>query len=466
MLKYKSLLKGRILKSKNIKSFLLKDEKKDNSPLPKNSPKRDNIKRFKQFSPTIKNISISKKSTKKLNYDNFNSIDINNESSICEDYEDLFLNFLMETEGIDYFENQLEMKKEKKIRINKAYIYNYIYQTFTEEPKRWNQFLFSEAVYIVLYIKSRSTVKEIIQFSSVSGIKIKDIINSYDKKYTCKKKVKNWSLRPQDAYKNLENIKLKAKLEKEKMNNNGNPYFKHMNYTDFVVKTDNNGRGKTLLFLGKGINIYIDDLDKYHSKDNGISMAVEESEFNKNTKNEIIYTFDDIILKTKKRNMSINSNRYELNKLKNDNIKNIIEKKYLKTFKTNLNLDYKNSTKYLSLDKKEKGKNKTKIYNKKPNINNIFNNYKKNLNKLPYITKLEKPKSNSKKIIKEIKVENKHNSNKNEKMNYKRVLSGFKNKKQQKKYINSFWIFEREYLPKTHKKIINYFTKENSDFYY
>ena len=30
-------------------------------------------------------------------------------------------------------------------------------------------------------------------------------------------------------------------------------------------------------------------------------MAIEESEFNKKVKNEIIYTFDDIILKTKKK---------------------------------------------------------------------------------------------------------------------------------------------------------------------
>ena len=456
MLKYKSLLKGEFFKNKNIKSSFLIEDKKNNNLLLNNLRRNDN-KRLKLYNSSIKDNS--KKSSKNINFDNYKKID-NDKSFTSGDYEDLFFSFLLETEGIDIFEKQLELKKDKKIRINKKYIFNYIYQVFTEEKKRWNNFLFTETVYQILYIKSRKVIKEIIQYSVYSGAKIKDIINSYDKKYTCKRKVKNWSLRPQEAFKNYENIKLKAKLEKEKNNNVGN-YFKTVNNTDFVVKTDNFGNGKTLIFLGKAINIYIDDLDKFHKNDKGISMAVEESEFNKKIKNEIVYTYDDIILKTKKRNMTINSNRFEMNKLKNENTKKSIDKKSFKNFKTNLNLDFKNSTKFFSLDKNEK--NRTKIYNQKPNIN-IFNNYQKHLNKLPNITKLEKTNNKNKKN------ENRENSNtksnKNVNINYRRVFPNLQNKKKSKKFINSFNIFEKEYIPKSHKKLINFFTKENSDFYY
>ena len=456
MLKYKSLLKGEFFKNKNIKSSFLIEDKKNNNLLLNNLRRNDN-KRLKIYNSSIKDNS--KKSSKNINFDNYKKID-NDKSFTSGDYEDLFFSFLLETEGIDIFEKQLELKKDKKIRINKKYIFNYIYQVFTEEKKRWNNFLFTETVYQILYIKSRKVIKEIIQYSVYSGVKIKDIINSYDKKYTCKRKVKNWSLRPQEAYKNYENIKLKAKLEKEKNNDVGN-YFKTVNNTDFVVKTDNFGNGKTLIFLGKAINIYIDDLDKFHKNDKGISMAVEESEFNKKIKNEIVYTYDDIILKTKKRNMTINSNRFEMNKLKNENTKKSIDKKSFKNFKTNLNLDFKNSTKFFSLDKNEK--NRTKIYNQKPNIN-IFNNYQKHLNKLPNITKLEKTNNKNKKN------ENRENSNtksnKNVNINYRRVFPNLQNKKKSNKFINSFNIFEKEYIPKSHKKLINFFTKENSDFYY
>ena len=456
MLKYKSLLKGEFFKNKNIKSSFLIEDKKNNNLLLNNLRRNDN-KRLKLYNSSIKDNN--KKSSKNINFDNYKKID-NDKSFTSGDYEDLFFSFLLETEGIDIFEKQLELKKDKKIRINKKYIFNYIYQVFTEEKKRWNNFLFTETVYQILYIKSRKVIKEIIQYSVYSGAKIKDIINSYDKKYTCKRKVKNWSLRPQEAYKNYENIKLKAKLEKEKNNNVGN-YFKTVNNTDFVVKTDNFGNGKTLIFLGKAINIYIDDLDKFHKNDKGISMAVEESEFNKKIKNEIVYTYDDIILKTKKRNMTINSNRFEMNKLKNENTKKSIDKKSFKNFKTNLNLDFKNSNKFFSLDKNEK--NRTKIYNQKPNIN-IFNNYQKHLNKLPNITKLEKTNNKNKKN------ENRENSNtksnKNVNINYRRVFPNFQNKKKSNKFINSFNIFEKEYIPKSHKKLINFFTKENSDFYY
>ena len=40
-------------------------------------------------------------------------------------------------------------------------------------------------------------------------------------------------------YKNYDNIILQKKNESENINKGNNPYFKNVNYTDFVVKTDN-----------------------------------------------------------------------------------------------------------------------------------------------------------------------------------------------------------------------------------
>ena len=460
MLRYKSLLKGRIFKNRKTKSSFLIEDRKESFQTPNNTLlKREESNRLKKLGSTSIKI-ISKKSSEKINLHNFNNDDDN--KFLLEDYEELFFYFLTQTQGIEYFEKQIETRKEKKI--NKKFAFNYLYDLFTDEKIKWQHFLFPEPAYIILYIKSRKILKEILQYSIYSGKKINDIINTYNKKYTLNKKVKNWLLKPREAFKNYENIILKEKNETENISKGNNPYFKNVNYTDFVVKTDNNGKGKTLIFLGKAINIYIDDLDKNKDKGKGISMAIEESEFNKKVKNEIIYTFDDIILKTKKRNMTINNNKNELNKLKSKNI----NKNYFSNFQTNLN---NKNNKFLSLDKKDK--NKTNYFIKKPfiNNNNIFNNYNKNC-KLPSIIKIEKQKTNitDRKMIKDINYENKDYSNninnKNDYINFHSIFPINKKIKRPKKSVNSFSIYERENLPKNHKKIINFFTKENSDFYY
>ena len=470
MINYKSLLKGRIFKNKKIKSSFLIEDRKESFQTPNNTLlKREESNRLKRLGSTTVKI-ISKKSSEKINLDNINNDDEN--QFLSEDYEDLFFYFLLQIQGIEYFEKQIEVKKEKKI--NKKYVFNYLYEIFNEEKIKWQHFLFTEPAYIILYIKSRKLLKEIFQYSIYSGKKINDIINVYNKKYTINKKVKNWRLKPQEAYKNYDNIIMQKKNETENINKGNNPYFKNANYTDFVIKTDNNGKGKTLIFLGKAINIYIDDIDKNEGKDKGISMAIEESEFNKKIKNEIIYTFDDIILKTKKRNMSINSNKNELNKLKNNN--KYLENNYFTNFKANLaNINIDNKNKFLSLDKKEK--NKTNYFIKKPIINNnIFNNYNKNC-KLPSIIKIEKAQVNKanitdRKVFKDLKYEKKDysnnniNNNKNDYIHYHSIFPIKKKIKKQKKSMKSLSIYERENMPKSHKKVINFFTKENSDFYY
>lgn len=428
------------------------EEQKDNSQIYNKKPTRKESGKFRTLTSSLK--TMNKKSKDYSNYDNNNL----NDGYFSEDYEDLFFYFLFETEKIEFFEKMIEARKEK--RLNNKYYFNYIYQALTDEKIEWNHFLFPEGVYKLLYFKSRKLIKEIFQYSIYSGKKINDILNSYEKKYTRKKNVKNWCLKPQDAYKNYEIITLKSKNENDNINNWSNPYSKNINTTDFVVKTDNNGRGKTLIFLGKAINIYIDDLDKFQTKDKGLSMAVEESEFNKNTKNEIIYTFDDMILKTKKRNMT--NNKYEINKFKNN--KKIWDRFISKDLEANLN--YKSSMKHLGFGKNKKNNNK--IYKQKSNlINNVFRNYNNASYKLPSIRKYNPFCENERLFSKEKKSENKENSNikdnEKKKTKFRKIVP---EKQKHKNNINSISIYDGEYIPKNNKTIINFFTKGNSDFYY
>lgn len=465
MLNYNSLLKGRIFKNKKIKSSFLIEDKKENCQSYKNT--LSNIVNKDDCNIIRKLNSIKTKHKKSADLHILEKHISNKKIDnifISEDYEDLFLYFLFETEKIDFFEKQIEYKKEKSI--NFKYAFNYMYQLFNGEKIRWNNFLFYEPVYKILYVRSRKMQKEIIQYSLFSNNKIEDILNSFNKKYTCKKKVKNWCLNPQEAFKNYEKILQKEKIENEKVTSGSNPYFKNVNFTDFVVKTDNNGKGKTLIFLGKAINIYIDDINKYYNEDKGISMAVEESEFNKKIKNEIVYTFDDIYLKTKKRNMTIN-NKIECNRLKNKY--KSLSKKKVTNLKSNKNLDFNNLSKHISFDKKEE-KNKAKKLNKTFKLNNnLVNNYNNCTNKFPSITKLGKKDIRDRKLLKESRFEGNDlhlNDNKIKKTKYNNLFPLKEKNKNQKNYINSFSIFERDKIPKSRKIIFNFFSKENSDFYY
>ena len=306
MFNYKNLQLGSIFNNMKFKNaFGINNKKESNKSFKniQNNSKEDNYKLKK--SSTNLSLNMNKKEDM-MDYKNKSTSD----EYLSENYEDLFLYFLFGTEKIDMFDDQSEFKNEK--RINKKFTFFYIFQAFGSEDKmRWNNFLFPKPIYKLLYLKSRKLQKQIVKYSISSGNKREDILNSYNIKYTSQKNVRNWCLKPKEAYKNYEEISLKEQLEKDKLNNNGNPYLKNKNYTDFIIKTDNNGKGKTLLFLGKSFHLYIDDYDNYHKvqEHKGISMAVEESEFNKNTKNQIIYTVDELILKNK--NNHKNSNNFD-----------------------------------------------------------------------------------------------------------------------------------------------------------
>ena len=247
-------------------------------------------------------IRLSKKKSSEGNYLNSNNNE-NEDNLKIDDYEDLFLYFLLNMEKIEYFEKILKHKKER--RMNNNYYFLGIFESLTTEKVYWNNFYFPKYVFRLFYLKSRHLQKEIIKYSITNGKEIMEVINSYNKIYTSLTKIKNWRLKPADAYLNYENINKKRNVEIEK--NNKNTMSKINSFTDFVIRTNNKGRGKTLIFLGKTINIYIDDIDSNLNKNMGLSMATEDSEFNTKVKNEIIYTFDDAAIKAKKGGLTINN---------------------------------------------------------------------------------------------------------------------------------------------------------------
>lgn len=447
MLSYKNLPKSRIFNNIKFKNAFGINNKKENDKSFKNI--QSNAKEG-DYKLKKSNTNLSLNMNKKDDMIDYMNKSISDEY-VSENYEDLFLFFLFESDKIDMFDEQSEFKNEK--RINKKFTFFYIFQNFVSEDKiRWNNFLFPKPIYKLLYLKSRKLQKQIVKYSISSGNKVEDIINAYSTKYTSQKNVKNWCLKPKEAYKNYEEISLKEKMEKDKLNNNGNPYLKNKNYTDFIIKTDNNGKGKTLLFLGKSFHLYIDDYDNYHKvqEHNGISMAVEESEFNKNTKNQIIYTVDELVLKNK--NQHKNSNNFDSDFAKaKQNYQNKAKNNKLKSFKSNLNLNLKNknSKKYLSMDSKRK--NKTKIFDNQEEDKN-------DNSKLPLITKLKKP------VINE-KLSKENHSNKTNKIIYKNIFVP-DNKIKGNKKLTSFNMYQEDKIPHPNKKIVNFFRKENSDFYY
>jgi hypothetical protein len=447
MFNYKNLQLGSIFNNMKFKNaFGINNKKESNKSFKniQNNSKEDNYKLKK--SSTNLSLNMNKKEDM-MDYKNKSTSD----EYLSENYEDLFLYFLFGTEKIDMFDDQSEFKNEK--RINKKFTFFYIFQAFGSEDKmRWNNFLFPKPIYKLLYLKSRKLQKQIVKYSISSGNKMEDILNSYNIKYTSQKNVRNWCLKPKEAYKNYEEISLKEQLEKDKLNNNGNPYLKNKNYTDFIIKTDNNGKGKTLLFLGKSFHLYIDDYDNYHKvqEHNGITMAVEESEFNKNTKNQIIYTVDELLLKNKNSHKNSNNFDSDISKAK-QNYQNKSKNKKLNPFKSNLNLNLKNknSKKYLSMDSKRK--NKTKIFDNQEDDKN-------DNSKLPLISKLKKPVIND-------KLPKENHDIKRNKIIYKNIFVPDNRIKGNKKLI-SFYVYQEDKMPHSSKKIINFFRKENSDFYY
>ena len=443
-------LKKSLIKTKKIKPSFITDNRKINHIMFKNILRHKNNLNISNKNVRTNTIKLIKKKSSEVNY-----LDTDNnpkdENLKGDDYEDLFFFFLLHIGKIEYFENILKKKKERKI--NNNYYFLNIFDSLTGEKTHWNNYYFPKYLYILFYLKSRNSLKEIIKYSISKGKQIMDVINSYNKNYTSNIKIKNWRLKPAEAYLNYEIINQNRKSEIDKSNKNS--LSKIANFTDFVIRTDNRGNGKTLIFLGKTINIYIEDLNKYQSKNQGLSMATEASEFNTKVKNEIVYTFDETTLKNKKGNLAAVNNKqiHKINHIKNNNL-NPDKNKYKKINKTIRNINM-NKFRY---------KTKDKIINKKDLKKNLFNNYMKQFHKLPLI-RLSKNKTID--HIELIEPKNKCRNrtflkaDKNPK-----VFKPNENKNLLGLNFNSFREFYNEDKKKNNRTIINFFSKKDNDFYY
>ena len=439
-------------KTQTLKSSFITDNKTNNHVIFKNSQKNfsNNLSVDMKKKIIRKNtIRLSKKKSSEGNYLNSNNNE-NEDNLKIDDYEDLFLYFLLNMEKIEYFENILKHKKER--RMNNNYYFLGIFESLTTEKVYWNNFYFPKYVFRLFYLKSRHLQKEIIKYSITNGKEIMEVINSYNKIYTSLTKIKNWRLKPADAYLNYENINKKRNVEIEK--NNKNTMSKINSFTDFVIRTNNKGRGKTLIFLGKTINIYIDDIDSNLNKNMGLSMATEDSEFNTKVKNEIIYTFDDAAIKAKKGGLTINNKIF--NHINNSNNNNLSFNNNYKKIRNNL--------KYMNLNKRSFNyKFKDKYVNKKDIKKKLFNTNMTTINKLPLInTSKRKSPSNTKRIESKSR-ENTYQFFKKNRVQKWVYLRENKNIKRNsvKPFLNRFDDEKKE-----NKTIINFFSKKDNDFYY
>ena len=439
-------------KIQTLKSSFITDNKTNNHVIFKNSQKNfsNNLSVDMKKKIIRKNtIRLSKKKSSEGNYLNSNNNE-NEDNLKIDDYEDLFLYFLLNMEKIEYFEKILKHKKER--RMNNNYYFLGIFESLTTEKVYWNNFYFPKYVFRLFYLKSRHLQKEIIKYSITNGKEIMEVINSYNKIYTSLTKIKNWRLKPADAYLNYENINKKRNVEIEK--NNKNTMSKINSFTDFVIRTNNKGRGKTLIFLGKTINIYIDDIDSNLNKNMGLSMATEDSEFNTKVKNEIIYTFDDAAVKAKKGGLTIN-NKIS-NHINNSNNNNLSFNNNYKKIRNNL--------KYMNLNKRSFNyKFKDKYVNKKDIKKKLFSTNMTTINKLPLINTSKRKSSSNTKRIESKSRENTYQFFKKNRVQKWVYLRENKNIKRNsvKPFLNRFDDEKKE-----NKTIINFFSKKDNDFYY
>ena len=264
------------------------------------------------------------------------------------------------------------------------------------------------------------------------------------------------------------------------------------NYSDVVIKADNNGQGKTLMFIGKLFNVYIDDNYKNNKKeDHIISMDIKEQKSRK----EVIYTYSELMAKSKmklKPNYSYNT-RLSSNKLENKESKEILIKKLkqnnnfnfiINSLRNNNNsfekghvLEIKNFRRFNTESSANSKIKKNKNYF---SFNSIFINTNENIsnnNKKDY-SLTDKIKNKSK-----IYSDNKYNSQKqitsteptqsglSFSPNYYKPFFKKENDNNKNKPLYSKLILNKKIqTPKLEKnkkeKLVLNFFKNNSDFYY
>ena len=291
----------------------------------------------------------------------------------------------------------INSKKLSKVKENiniHSIFYNIYHEYSSENLIEWNDFHFINPLYKYLYLKSKSIQKQIIKYCITSNLKYDVILDSYNKNYTCNITKHNWFLNPRQAYENYFNLFLKESNQKDKEKIKTDFDYLGNNVGDVVVKLNNNGYGKTLIYNGQLFNVYIDDI---HSKKNNsnkmVSMHVQDAESNIARK-EVIYTESDL--------HSLHSNYNKAKYSKSMHKLSFRPKNYYKTVYSSpkkkltcnvLNYSIKNHTAReinnkdkkrlefffsfkLAINKKHKARTNEYIEKNKRNYSSIKNNYK------------------------------------------------------------------------------------------
>ena len=401
---YVSILRGAKFKNKSkLKSLFLPQklkEEKANESLEENGKKIRNISHIKRL--TKRELSESKKMIKLLKRKS-------KMTKILEDYEDLFFYLLKHSKKIELFEvtsnkNSINSKYTNKINSDTyeseseddfnreknnidihSIFYKNLYIELTEGKKQlWEGYYFPKAIFKILYKKSKIKQKEIFDFIQKYGINYEKVINSYEKIYTIKTQKKNWDLEPIFAYNNYMEIYHKDNMVKEKeieieKKDDYAQYMIKIN-KDIVIKTNNKGNGKTLIFDGKLLDVYVDDYLRKNKEDHIISIYSPHQK-----KKEIIYNAKDLLPKIKQ-SFSFEKNNFFAKGKYNPILTQKSNKNIISNLIKNGNVPIKDS-----ILNKSKNKSKNKRNSKYFNDNENKKIDKLNMNKLTFSNELPNP---------------------------------------------------------------------------
>ena len=393
---------------KGLLSLLKRNNFKKNSLflIKKPNINRDISQKEKGFFPNINIMTHSKiqqlKDSRKVNLFNKNN------SNSFEDYDDLFFYFLQINDKIDEFEastsqinkhsennkndqafnenkfeeeediSDVKGKTQKPINVNEIF-YNKLYLGLINNKMQWNNFLFPKGIYNLMYRKSKAKQKEISKFCLKYNENFETIVNSYEKIYTGLTYKHNWELSPRRAFNNYKKLCISKSLSqsKEKTNKKLNSLVPSL--CDIVVKVNNNGQGKTLIYVGKNYNIYLDDYLRDSSDNNLISMQVQESISKHKYRREIVYDYSDFKQKSKLKlqnslsyNKKINKNYNNLNIHRNN--KTILIKNIKKSINYNTTFGKLGNSKEKYLDKNNIHSHRLNTDNNKLSLLNTQNN--------------------------------------------------------------------------------------------
>ena len=240
-----------------------------------------------------------------------------------------------------------------------------------------------------MYQKSRKKQKEILKYCLKNHKDYKTVITSYDKCYTNKTLKHNWELSPNEAYSNYYKIYKKKFLSQKKEPNKNLDLL--TNYSDVVIKANNKGQGRTLIYIGKLFNVYVEDYLKKNK--NVVSMYIE----NPNDRKEVVYNHTDIIKLSKmKMNYSYNKNKSNNYLYSSKNNLKYLNKRTSRNSDFNLIFDSLNNKNNSELKRLNTESNKfSELKSKNFSFNSLSNNNQNSNEKIKFsLTDKRKDKKN------------------------------------------------------------------------